>query len=104
MTTVHDIKGTGVSKARSFDLHGREDRTAVGDPPDPQRVACFGPLQPLPVWNSQCKQPPVLLPSRVRGQAGERHLRRHLWVLSETAGDPAAGTEDKERCSHTVCR
>lgn len=95
-TTVHDIKGTGVSESRSFDLHGREDHAAVGDPPDSQRAACFGRLQPLPVWNSQCKQPPALLPSRVWCQAGERHLRRHLWVLSETAGDPAAGTEDKK--------
>lgn len=48
------------------------------------------------VWNSQCKQPPALLPSRVRCQAGERDLRRHLWVLSETAGDPAAGREDEK--------
>lgn len=49
MKTVHDNKGTGVSKASSFDLHGREEHAAVGDPSEIQRMACVGRLRPLTV-------------------------------------------------------
>lgn len=74
MKTVCDNKGTGVSKASLFDLLSREDHAAVGDPPDQQRVACLGRLQPLTVLSSQCKLASAILPSRVWRQAGERYL------------------------------
>lgn len=62
------------------------------------RTIRSGRLQPLvSVVSTNCKQSSTLcpLPPRLQCQAGERRLWRHLRVLSETVGDPAAGTEER---------